>query len=235
MDDTDSSLSESDLSPSKPSGIRSSLRQLPVNIDVVKTSSESCVGPGSQLSSAQPNVRRRIGFEQVDLSVNSEGSNDEDNSSLSESDLSPSKPSGTQSSLRQLPINIDVLETSSKSSVGPGSELSSAQPNVRRRIGFEWVDLSVNSEGSNDEDYSLSGSEPSVDGENGSMDTTVIEEDLNYSINRYCNDMQEPSTSYHDHTWDMHEDHSRRMQGRHFTLSYLCYGKHNVRCEVGVS
>ena len=67
---------------------------------------------------------------------------------------------------------------------------------------------------------------------NGSMDTIVIEEDLNYFINCHCNDMQESSASYQDHTWEIHEDHSRRTQGRHFTLPYLGNGNHNIRCEV---
>ena len=157
---------------------------------------------------------------------------DDTDSSLSESDLRSSQSSGTRSSPCQLPINIDVFETSS---VRPGSELSSAQPNVRKRIRFDQVDLSVSSHRSNDEDNSLSGSEASVDRENGSMDTIVIEEDLNYSINRNCNDMQESSASYQDHTWDIHEDHSRRTQGRHVTLSYLGNGNHNISCEVKVS
>ena len=159
---------------------------------------------------------------------------DDTDSSLSESDLSSPQSSGTRSSPCQLPINIADFETSS---VRPGSELSSAQPNVWKRIRFDQVDLSVSSHRSNDEDNSLSGSEASVDGEkfNGSMDTIVIEEDLNYSINRHCNDMQESSASYQDHTWDIHEDHSRRMQGRHFTLPYLGNGNHNIRCEVEVS
>jgi len=152
---------------------------------------------------------------------------DDTDSSLSESDLSSSQSSGTWSSPRKLPINIDVFKTLSESSVGPGSELSSAQPNIRKRIQFDQVDFSVSSEGSNDEDNSLSGSEASVDGENGSMVAIVIEEDLNYSINRYCNDMQESSSSYHDHKWD--------TQGRHFTLSYLGNSNHNIRCEVKVS
>ena len=69
---------------------------------------------------------------------------------------------------------------------------------------------------SSDKDISHSESEASMDGENGSMDISVIQEDLNYSINRYCNYVQEPSTYFYDHRGDIHEDPSGRTEGRHF-------------------
>lgn len=49
------------------------------------------------------------------------------------------------------------------------------------------MEFSVSSEVLSDRDILYSESEVLVDGENGFMDIIVIEEDLNYFINRYCN------------------------------------------------
>ena len=90
-------------------------------------------------------------------------------------------------------IRAVVNETSSE---------SSSEPKVwkrrRVRIGAQ-LDSSASSEISVEEETSQSGNEEFSDTDNDSIAVVSIEEDLNYSIKRYCNYTCTPEHSTHDH------------------------------------
>ena len=131
-----------------------------------------------------------------------------------------------------------VFETSS-TSTEPVSE-SSSEPDIPRGIwvrkSVDQVDSSVSSKFSSGEEDSQTENEESSNCSVGQISLSSIEEDLNFSINRYCNyEASEPSTNDHsgdsrDFTHDsdytarpLESSCDVREEGRHATADQLSY------------
>ena len=148
------------------------------------------------------------------------------------SNLSSSSPLGPniakRSSVRQSP----VFKTSSNSTE-PSSE-SSSEPDVSKGICarkfVDQLDSSFSSEFSNGKEVSPSKNEESSSGSVGHISLNSIKQDLNFSINRYCNYVaSEPSTNRHTGDITHDSDHIARAlgsssviseEGRYATVSY---------------